>query len=88
MVIKKAICMHEEDYGILWKHTEYRTDHLETRRSRRLVVSFFCTIANYECAASVAVWLLAQLTPDLQSCMRPSHGLDMHTVCRMTATID
>ena len=48
MVIKKAICMHEEDYGILWKHTEYRTDHLETRRSRRLVVSFFCTIANYE----------------------------------------
>ncbi len=48
MVIKKAICMHEEDYGILWKHTEYRTDHLETRRSRRLVISFFCTIANYE----------------------------------------
>lgn len=48
MVIKKAVCMHEEDYGILWKHTEYRTDHLETRRSRRLVISFFCTIANYE----------------------------------------
>ena len=51
MVIKKAICMHEEDYGILWKHTEYRTDHLETRRSRRLVISFFCTIANYEYAS-------------------------------------
>lgn len=47
MVIKKAICMHEEDYGILWKHTEYRTDHVETRRSRRLVISFFATIANY-----------------------------------------
>ena len=44
MVIKKAVCMHEEDYGILWKHTEYRDDHLETRRSRRLVISFFCTV--------------------------------------------
>ena len=46
MVIKKAVCMHEEDYGILWKHTEYRTDHLETRRSRRLVISFFCTVRH------------------------------------------
>ena len=33
--------------GVLWKHTEYRTEHVETRRSRRLVVSFFATIANY-----------------------------------------
>ena len=46
MVIKKAVCMHEEDFGILWKHTEYRTDHLETRRSRRLVISFFCTVRH------------------------------------------
>ena len=23
--IKNAICMHEEDYGISWKHTDYRT---------------------------------------------------------------
>jgi Copper amine oxidase, enzyme domain len=35
--------------GVLWKHTEYRTEHLEARRSRRLVISFFATIANYEC---------------------------------------
>lgn len=43
-----AICLHEEDHGILWKHTDWRTNATETRRSRRLVISFFTTIANYE----------------------------------------
>eukprot|EP00026_Physarum_polycephalum_P002679 Phypoly_transcript_02687.p1 GENE.Phypoly_transcript_02687~~Phypoly_transcript_02687.p1 ORF type:complete len:689 (+),score=104.40 Phypoly_transcript_02687:605-2671(+) len=48
IVIKNAICMHEEDYGILWKHVDWRTGETVTRRSRRLVVSFFTTVANYE----------------------------------------
>ena len=47
-VIKNAICMHEEDYGILWKHTDTRTGEVETRRSRRLVVSSIATVGNYE----------------------------------------
>jgi len=46
--IPNAICMHEEDYGILWKHTDFRTGEVEVRRSRRLVVSFISTIGNYE----------------------------------------
>ncbi|MGE7780347.1 primary-amine oxidase [Peribacillus sp. NPDC097264] len=46
--IKNAICLHEEDYGIGWKHTDWRTDHVEVRRSRRLVISFFCTVGNYD----------------------------------------
>lgn len=45
--IPQAICMHEEDYGILWKHTDL-DGHAETRRSRRLVVSYFSTIGNYD----------------------------------------
>ena len=45
--IPQAICMHEEDYGILWKHTDL-DGHAETRRSRRLVVSYFATIGNYD----------------------------------------
>jgi Copper amine oxidase, enzyme domain len=49
-VIKKAVCMHEEDAGILWKHTEYRNGHAEVRRSRRLVLSFIATVVNYEYA--------------------------------------
>lgn len=48
MVMKNAICMHEEDYGILWKHHEFRTGVHETRRSRRLVISFFATVGNYD----------------------------------------
>lgn len=48
VTINNAICMHEEDYGILWKHTDWRTDEVEVRRSRRLVVSFIATVANYE----------------------------------------
>lgn len=44
MLIKKAVCMHEEDAGMLWKHVEYRTNHSEVRRSRRLVLSFVATV--------------------------------------------
>ena len=46
--IPNAVCMHEEDYGILWKHTNFRTGHMEVRRSRRLVISFIATIGIYE----------------------------------------
>jgi len=45
--IKNAICIHEEDDGVLWKHVDDRTG-AETRRMRRLVVSFHATVANYE----------------------------------------
>ncbi|KAK9834117.1 hypothetical protein WJX84_011698, partial [Apatococcus fuscideae] len=48
VVLPNVICVHEEDHGILWKHTEMRTGHAESRRSRRLVISFFTTVANYE----------------------------------------
>ncbi|WP_253841716.1 primary-amine oxidase [Actinokineospora globicatena] len=48
VTIPQAICMHEEDYGILWKHTNILTGATEVRRSRRLVVSFFATIGNYD----------------------------------------
>src|SRR5260370_40739622 len=40
--------MHEEDYGILWKHTDRRLDTAEVRRSRRLVISSIATVENYE----------------------------------------
>ncbi len=45
--IPQAICMHEEDYGILWKHTEPGEESV-VRRSRRLVISYFSTIGNYD----------------------------------------
>ena len=45
--IKNAICLHEEDYGILWKHVD-REAGAEVRRSRRLVLSSIATVGNYE----------------------------------------
>jgi len=47
--IDNAVCIHEEDTGILWKHTD--TDgSIEVRRGRRLVVSSIYTVDNYEYA--------------------------------------
>jgi primary-amine oxidase len=43
-----AICVHEEDYGILWKHVDLPSGRTEVRRSRRLVVSSIATVGNYE----------------------------------------
>ena len=48
VVIENAICMHEEDIGMLFKHTNFRDGHAESRRNRRLVVSFVATVVNYE----------------------------------------
>jgi primary-amine oxidase len=46
--LDSAICMHEEDDGILWKHTDERKPHTEVRRRRRLVISFIATVYNYD----------------------------------------
>jgi primary-amine oxidase len=48
VTIPNAVCMHEEDHGIAWKHTDFRTGEVEVRRSRRLVISFIATVGNYE----------------------------------------
>ena len=48
MAMPNAICLHEEDAGILWKHYEFRNETFEVRRSRRLVISFFATVGNYD----------------------------------------
>jgi primary-amine oxidase len=48
LTIPNAICMHEEDFGVGWKHTDFRTEKVEVRRSRRLVISCFATVGNYE----------------------------------------
>ena len=46
--VENAICMHEEDYGIQWKHYDANSQTSEVRRSRRLVVSSIFTIGNYD----------------------------------------
>jgi primary-amine oxidase len=48
VTIKDAVCLHEEDVGILWKHTDWRNNQSEARRSRRLAVSMIANVGNYD----------------------------------------
>lgn len=48
VTLPNAICLHEEDAGILWKHVDWRLGTTEVRRSRRLAVSSISTVGNYE----------------------------------------
>ena len=43
-----VVCIHEQDAGIGWKHTNYRTGRAVVVRNRELVVQFILTVANYE----------------------------------------
>ena len=45
--ITNAVCIHEEDNAVLWKHVDHDVG-AEVRRMRRLTVSFHVTVANYE----------------------------------------
>ncbi|MEV8516870.1 primary-amine oxidase [Dactylosporangium sp. NPDC051484] len=43
-----AICLHEEDAGVGWRHFDLFTESNEVRRQRRLVISFWATVGNYD----------------------------------------
>lgn len=47
-VSKNVICLHEQDEGINWKHTNWRTSRAVVTRRRVLIVQFIITLANYE----------------------------------------
>lgn len=43
-----VVCIHEQDNGISWKHTNYRTGRACVVRQRELVIQSIITVANYE----------------------------------------
>ncbi|KAF4507661.1 hypothetical protein G6O67_004137 [Ophiocordyceps sinensis] len=47
-LVKKAVCIHEEDNGLLYKHTDFRDGAVISARDRRLIISQIITAANYE----------------------------------------
>ena len=47
-ISKNVVCIHEEDNGIGWKHTNFRTNRAVVTRYRELVIQFIITLANYE----------------------------------------
>ncbi|KAK3672150.1 hypothetical protein LTR78_007903 [Recurvomyces mirabilis] len=43
-----VVCIHEQDGGIGWKHTNYRTGRAAVVRNRELVLQSIITVSNYE----------------------------------------
>ena len=43
-----VVCLHEQDNGIAWKHTNWRTGRAVVTSSRELVIQFIIDLANYE----------------------------------------
>lgn len=52
-----AICIHEQDNGIQWKHTNHRTGKAVVVRKRELVLQQIITVANYE---YIFAWIFDQ----------------------------
>lgn len=48
VAMPNVICVHEQDAGILWKHTNYRTNRGVVVRNRELVLQTILTVSNYE----------------------------------------
>ncbi|KIW74137.1 hypothetical protein Z517_12547 [Fonsecaea pedrosoi CBS 271.37] len=48
VVKENAVCIHEQDNGIGWKHSNYRTDRACVVRNRELVIQQILTVSNYE----------------------------------------
>ena len=46
--MENVICIHEQDAGIGWKHTNYRTGRAAVVRSRELALQSIITVSNYE----------------------------------------
>ncbi|KAI1824969.1 copper amine oxidase 1 [Xylaria intraflava] len=47
-VAENVVCLHEQDNGIGWKHTNFRTNRAVVTRLREFVIQFIATLANYE----------------------------------------
>ena len=79
-VVQRAVCVHEEDGGLLWKHLDWRTGQAISRRNRKVVIMFLCTIANYTYGFSF------KLTLDPSIEMEARHDvwseLNVAAVCR------
>jgi primary-amine oxidase len=48
--VASAICLHEEDAGLLWKHSDELAGRVDVRRARRFVLNSMVTVGNYDYA--------------------------------------
>ncbi|PSN70859.1 hypothetical protein BS50DRAFT_659666 [Corynespora cassiicola Philippines] len=48
VLMNNVVCLHEQDNGLQYKHSNWRTNSATVVRNRQLVVQMICTLANYE----------------------------------------
>ncbi len=48
ILMTNTVCVHEQDYGLLMKHVNYRNEKAFVTRNRELVIQTIATVANYE----------------------------------------
>ncbi|CEP60862.1 uncharacterized protein LALA0_S02e01332g [Lachancea lanzarotensis] len=48
VLVPSTVCMHEQDYGLLYLHKNYRNGNTVTTRRREFVIQTIATVANYE----------------------------------------
>lgn len=46
--LTNTVCIHEQDYGILFKHVNYRNGNSIVTRRREFVIQTIATVGNYE----------------------------------------
>jgi primary-amine oxidase len=46
--IPNTVCIHEEDVNALWRHHDRTMGTTHSRRNRRLAISFWATLGNYD----------------------------------------
>ncbi|CAG9951040.1 unnamed protein product [Clonostachys rosea f. rosea IK726] len=51
-----VICLHEQDGGIGWKHTNHRTQGVAITRARNLIFQSILTVGNYEYIFAWIFW--------------------------------
>ncbi|KAK8843494.1 hypothetical protein IAR55_007154 [Kwoniella newhampshirensis] len=47
-LVKNVVCIHEQDNGLLWKHTNAPTGRAAVTRQRLLVLQTIITVGNYD----------------------------------------
>ena len=72
-VLKHAICMHEEDAGLLWRHTDWRLEAagdplaVQSARATKLIVSMWCVIGNYDYSIRFTLHQDGKFEPGVQA---------------------
>jgi primary-amine oxidase len=62
-----VICVHEQDAGIIWKHTNYRTERACVVRNRELVLQTILTVSNYEYILQFVFNLAGDMTYEVRA---------------------